>query len=74
MYLATIGLLHRFRHFPAFSLWKSFYVDNHVGAVVMACNYHTRAMQGRSQRKQDSFKDLGVTFQADLSFNKKAVL
>ena len=25
-------------------------------------------------QKQDSFKDLGVTFQADLSFNKKAVL
>ena len=23
--------------------WKSFYVDNHVGAVVRACNYHTRA-------------------------------
>ena len=25
-------------------------------------------------QKQDSFKDLGVTFQADSSFNKKAVL
>ena len=41
-YLAKIGLLHRSS--PSLcGLWKSFYVDNHVGAVVRACNYHTHA-------------------------------
>jgi len=42
MYLAKIGLLHR----SPPSLCRSlFYVDNHVGAVVTAFNYHTRALR-----------------------------
>ena len=42
MYLAKISLLHR----SPPSLCRSlFYVDNHVGAVVTAFNYHTRALR-----------------------------
>jgi len=42
IYLAKIGLLHR----SPPSLCRSlFYVDNHVGTVVTACYYHTRALR-----------------------------
>ena len=43
MYLAKIAycIVSRLVSVP----WKSFYVDNHVVAVIRACNYHTRALR-----------------------------
>ena len=44
-----------------------------MAAISEPCLLHRHGSDMVIQ-KQDSFKDLGVTFQADLSFNKKAVL